>query len=92
MASNSTLTGRVRSCAGKILIGSHAPAHVPAKRFWAVTLYELETCSFIRDVASVGVDSYDQKMRRNDDGSVDLYFGPKDPSGRENNWHSYRPR
>jgi hypothetical protein len=64
----------------------HVPAHVPAKRFWAVRLYELETCSFIRDVASVGVDSYDQKMRRNDDGSVDLYFGPKDPSGRENNW------
>jgi hypothetical protein len=64
----------------------HVPANVPAKQFWAVTLYDLETCSFIRDVASVGLDSYDQKMHRNGDGSVDLYFAPKAPSGQEANW------
>jgi hypothetical protein len=37
-------------------------------------LYDYETCSFIRDVSLVGLDSYDQKMRRNDDGSVDDYL------------------
>ena len=44
------------------------------------------TCSFIRDVASVGLDSSDQKMNRNGDGSVDLHFGPKVPAGQEANW------
>jgi len=62
------------------------PANVPVEQFWAVTLYDLETCSFIRDVALVGLDSYNQKMHRNADGSVDLYFGPKPPAGQEANW------
>ncbi|WP_419605923.1 DUF1214 domain-containing protein, partial [Thiolapillus sp.] len=26
------------------------------------------------------------KMDYNSDGSVDLYFGPKPPAGKENNW------
>jgi len=51
-----------------------------------VTLYDLETCSFIRDVTVVNLDSFDQKMHRNADGSVDLYFGPKSPAGQEANW------
>jgi hypothetical protein len=64
----------------------HVPPNVPAKQFWAVTLYDLETCSFIRDVMHVGLDSYDQKMHRNPDGSVDLCFGSKAPAGLEANW------
>jgi Protein of unknown function (DUF1214) len=51
-----------------------------------VTLYDHETCSFIRDVNRVGLDSYDQKMHRNNDGSVDIYFGPKPPTGQDANW------
>lgn len=62
------------------------PAKVPAKEFWAVTLYDRETCAFIRDVSRSGLDSYDQKMHRNDDGSVDIYFGPKPPADQEANW------
>ena len=56
------------------------------EQFWAVTPYDLETCSFIRDVVLVGLDSYDQKMHPSADGSVDLYFGPKPPAGQEANW------
>ena len=33
-----------------------------------------------------GIDSYNQEMKRNSDGSVDLYFGPKAPAGKEANW------
>ena len=30
--------------------------------------------------------SRDADLQRNDDGSVDLYFGPAAPDGRESNW------
>jgi hypothetical protein len=60
--------------------------HVPAKQFWAFTVYNQETSSFIREVARAGLDSYDQQMKRNPDGSVDLYAGPKPPPGEEANW------
>ena len=39
----------------------------------ALTLYDQETCAFIRDMPRAGLDSYDQKMQRNADGSVDIY-------------------
>jgi hypothetical protein len=59
---------------------------VPAKQFWALTLYDRETCGFIREMPRAGVDSYDQKMQRNADGSVDIYIGAKPPAGKEANW------
>ena len=62
------------------------PANVPAKQFWALTIYDNETCSFIREAARPGLDSYDQQMNRNPDGSVDLYIGPKSPAGQDANW------
>jgi hypothetical protein len=35
----------------------------------------------------VGLSSYDKStMQLNGDGSVDLYFGPKAPAGKEANW------
>ena len=46
-----------------------------------MTLCDYETCSFIHDVSLVGLDSYDQKMDRNDDASVDIYFGVNPPAG-----------
>jgi hypothetical protein len=64
----------------------HVPSNVPAKQFWALTLYDRETCGFIRDVPRAGLDSYDQKMQKNADGSVDIYIGPKPPAGKEANW------
>jgi hypothetical protein len=33
-----------------------------------------------------GLDSYDQKVQKNADGSVDIYVGPKPPAGKETNW------
>jgi hypothetical protein len=59
---------------------------VPAQQFWALTLYDRETCAFIRDMPRAGIDSYDQKMQKNADGSVDIYIGPQPPGGKEANW------
>ncbi|MBX3417232.1 MAG: DUF1254 domain-containing protein [Pirellulaceae bacterium] len=62
------------------------PANAPAKQFWAMTLYDVETRSFIetkQDIA--GLDSR-KDLVKNEDGSVDLYFGPEAPKGKEKNW------
>ena len=64
----------------------HVPPNVPAQQLWELTLYDRETCAFIRDMPRTGVDSYDQNMQKNADGSVDIYIGPKPPTGKEANW------
>lgn len=68
----------------------HIPAQVPARDFWSVDVYDASTAGFIREAKVVGLDSYDQKLQRNADGSIDLYFAPTPPKGHENNWISTR--
>jgi hypothetical protein len=58
----------------------------PAKQYWAVTVYDLDTCCLIRGLSRPGLDSYNRDMLRNSDGSVDIHFSPKAPDGREANW------
>jgi hypothetical protein len=64
----------------------HIPANVPAKQYWSMIVYAVETAALIRDAPVVTLDSYSQTMKRNADGSVDIYFGPKAPTGKEPNW------
>ncbi|MEO0794720.1 MAG: DUF1214 domain-containing protein [Verrucomicrobiota bacterium] len=65
----------------------NVPKDTPAKDFWSVIVYSMETKSFIRDVPRVGLSSRDaDTMQVNDDGSYDIYFGPKAPTGKESNW------
>ena len=33
-----------------------------------------------------GIDSKKKNLQKNTDGSVTVYFGPKAPAGKENNW------
>lgn len=58
------------------------PAKVPAKQFWAITVYDFETAAFMREASRVEVRSYDEKVKRNADGSVDVFFGPSSPTGK----------
>ena len=62
------------------------PPKVPARDFWAVTAYDLVTASYIRDVSKGSIDSNQTELKKNSDGSVDIYFGPKAPDGKEANW------
>ena len=64
----------------------HVPANVPASEFWALTVYDLETEAFFRNSTHLTVDSLDKAVRKNADGSVDIYVGPKAPAGMESNW------
>jgi hypothetical protein len=62
------------------------PPNAPAKNFWSVTLYDLDTRTFIDNKEEIADRSSRMDLRKNDDGSVDLYFGPKAPAGFEKNW------
>jgi hypothetical protein len=65
----------------------HIPADVPAKDFWAVTIYDSQTRSQLQTSQKFPtVGSQDEGIKINTDGSYDIYFGPKAPRGYENNW------
>jgi hypothetical protein len=83
--------GTFQDASGDLLRGEadyklHVPPNVPAQQFWALTLYDRETCGFIRDMPRPGIDSYDEKMQKNADGSVDIAIGAKPPADKEANW------
>ena len=62
------------------------PAKVPVRDFWAITTYDLETAALIRSMEKSSIDSTMKAVKKNADGSVDIYFGPKAPKGKESNW------
>lgn len=64
------------------------PASMPVKQFWALTAYDHATMSFIySDSNRTTLSSYDlDKMKKNADGGVTIYIGPKAPEGLESNW------
>jgi len=68
------------------------PAKVPVRDFWAITTYDLETASYLRNLDKSSIDSTMKEVKKNADGSVDIYFGPKAPKGKESNWLPTDPK
>jgi hypothetical protein len=64
----------------------HVNASPPAKNFWSVTLYDTATRAFVDNPQKRADRSSRNDIIKNSDGSVDLYFSPKAPAGKENNW------
>jgi len=65
----------------------HIPADVPAKNFWSVVVYDPQTRSELQtEQPFPSKNNTTNPLVYNDDGSVDLYYGPKAPQGMENNW------
>jgi len=65
----------------------HVPPDPPAKQFWSVTLYDLDTRRFVQNKQQI-VDRSSRlpDLAKNGDGSVDIYFSPTAPKGFEKNW------
>ena len=62
-------------------------ANPPAENFWSITVYDIENRLLVRnDIEKSGVNSRQKDLIKNTDGSVDLYFGPVAPRGKEANW------
>jgi hypothetical protein len=63
------------------------PANVPAKDFWSIVIYDPQTRSELQTSNPFpSKNSKSGNMLENADGSVDLYFGPEAPQGKEQNW------
>jgi hypothetical protein len=86
------LTG-LRDSTGALLSGNasyrlRVPADVPVDKFWSLNVYGLRTKSFISNPLNrVGISSYDKaKLKKNSDGSIDLYLGNSAPPEAKSNW------
>jgi hypothetical protein len=65
----------------------HLDANIPAKDFWSIVVYDPQTRSMLQtDQAYPKKNNSNDNLIFNEDGSVDLYFGPKAPEGKEANW------
>ncbi|MCP9841969.1 DUF1254 domain-containing protein [Synechococcus sp. J7-Johnson] len=62
------------------------PANAPIRQYWSATIYDFKTHALIREISHAARSSQSPGLQVNADGSVDLYFGPRAPEGKESNW------
>lgn len=65
----------------------HFPPNIPVKDFWSLIAYDTQSRSMLQtDQQYPQVGSQNPELKANADGSIDVYFGPKAPTGMDGNW------
>lgn len=65
----------------------HLPPGIPVKTFWSLVVYDNQTRSMLQtDQQFPSIGSQKSGILINADTSVDVYFGPKPPAGKDGNW------
>jgi hypothetical protein len=64
----------------------HVPPIVPIEQYWSLTAYDRDTHALIKNVDRASRASNNPEVKKNADGSVDLYVGAKASAGQESNW------
>ena len=62
------------------------PANPPVEQYWSVTAYDRQTHALIKNMPRASRSSQIPELQKNADGSVDIYFGPAAPAGKDANW------
>jgi hypothetical protein len=62
------------------------PPNAPVEQYWSATAYDRVTHALIRNMPRASRSSQIPEMQKNADGSVDIFFGPAAPVGKESNW------
>lgn len=64
----------------------NVPPNAPVGQYWSLTAYDRETHALIRNMKRASRSSQIPELQKNADGSIDVYFGPSAPAGKESNW------
>jgi hypothetical protein len=64
----------------------NVPANAPVEQYWSVTAYDRQTHALIKGMPRASRSSQIPELRKNADGSIDLFIGPKAPAGKDANW------
>jgi hypothetical protein len=64
----------------------NVPPNAPVEQYWSVTAYDRETHALIKGMPRASRASNASDVQKNADGSVDIYFGPRAPEGKDSNW------
>jgi len=62
------------------------PPNPPVEQYWSVTAYDRQTHALIRNMPRASRSSQIPDLQKNADGSIDIYFGPAAPAGKDSNW------
>jgi hypothetical protein len=62
------------------------PPNAPVEQYWSATAYDRQTHALIKNMPRASRSSQIPEMQKNADGSVDIFFGPAAPAGKESNW------
>ncbi|OQP38635.1 hypothetical protein A4H97_18095 [Niastella yeongjuensis] len=62
------------------------PASPPVKLYWSAVVYDRTTHAFLREMKWFSRSSNTPGLQKNTNDSIDIYFGPEAPAGKESNW------